>query len=109
MDDSNKSSSEKVRLVRSDLTKVSDEAIELAIDDAWAVVQRQNFPKDIQEQACRYLAASMISREDDRVSLKQVGDLKKQYFKGVNAWADRYLDLLKRFGDGGGLRMVVIG
>ncbi|WP_191981940.1 hypothetical protein [Levilactobacillus brevis] len=56
----------------------------------------------------RYLAASLISREDDRVSLKQVGDLKKQYFKGVNAWADRYKYLLGQFGDGGSLRIVVI-
>ncbi|MFC6202579.1 DUF4054 domain-containing protein [Lactiplantibacillus nangangensis] len=109
MDGSNKSTSERVRLVRSDLTKVSDETIDLAIDDAWVVIQRQHFAKDIQEQACRYLAAGMISREDDRVSLKQVGDLKKQYFKGVNPWYDHYLDLLNRFGDGGGLRMVVFG
>lgn len=109
MDEAHKSTSAKVRLVRSDLGKISDEMIELAIDDAWTVIQRQNFPEDIQEQACRYLAASMISRDDDRVALKQVGDLKKQYFAGVNPWYDRYLDLLKRFGNGGGLKLVVIG
>ncbi|CAJ1226656.1 DUF4054 domain-containing protein [Lactiplantibacillus xiangfangensis] len=108
MDDSNKSTSEKVRLIRTDLAKVSDETIDLAIDDAWIEVLGQGFPEQYQEQACRYLAASLISREDDRVSLKQVGDLKKQYFKGINPWADRYSYLLSKFSNGGGLKLVVV-
>ena len=108
MDEADKSTIQNVRLIRSDLSKVSDDTIQLAIDDAWTEVQSRGFPAQYQEQACRYLAASLISREDDRVSLKQVGDLKKQYFKGVNAWADRYKYLLGQFGDGGSLRIVVI-
>ncbi|WP_251953231.1 DUF4054 domain-containing protein [Levilactobacillus brevis] len=108
MDEADKSTIQNVRLIRSNLSKVSDDTIQLAIDDAWTEVQNRGFPAQYQEQACRYLAASLISREDDRVSLKQVGDLKKQYFKGVNAWADRYKYLLSQFGDGGSLRIVVI-
>lgn len=108
MDEADKSTIQNVRLIRSDLAKVSDDTIQLAIDDAWTEVQSRGFPAQYQEQACRYLAASLISREDDRVSLKQVGDLKKQYFKGVNTWVDRYNYLLSQFGDGGSLRIVVI-
>jgi len=108
MDETNKSTVSNVRLVRSDINKVDNATIQLAIDDAWIVVARQRFPTDVQEQACRYLAASLLAREDAGVALKQVGDLKKQYFKGTNPWYDRYLELLREFGNGGSLRFVVV-
>ena len=109
MDETGKSTISNVKLVRTDLAKADDAVIQLAIDDAWAVVKRQSFPDDIKEQACRWLAASMINKENERVALEQVGDLKKQYFKGnANPWYSRYVDLLNQFGDGGALRLVVI-
>ncbi|ARN97454.1 hypothetical protein [Levilactobacillus brevis] len=50
MDEADKSTIQNVRLIRSDLTKVSDDTIQLAIDDAWTEVQNRGFPHSIKSK-----------------------------------------------------------
>ncbi|EKL7559095.1 DUF4054 domain-containing protein, partial [Enterococcus faecalis] len=74
-----KSTVDNVRLTASELSGVSDDAIELFIDDAWIEVNNIFFKDDIKEKACRYLACHLAVLNNQNTKSEQVGSLKKEY------------------------------
>jgi len=111
-----KTTIQKVKLTAVSLSALSDEAIELYIDDAYLTVQASKFPEMYEEVANRYLTAHLASVNTKNVIAEQVGTLKRQYSdknledKDLNStvYGQEYLRLKKEYvRKKGGLSLVV--
>lgn len=111
-----KSTVKKVRLTAAELTNVSDEAIELFIEDAWTEISTKNFPEEMREKACRFLACHLAVLNNQNTKSEQVGSLKKEYSGFHSTFTDlkrtvygqEYLRMLNDYVIRTGLSMVVI-
>lgn len=105
----NKTTVDKVKLTAKELASLSNEAIQLFIDDSWVEITKRGFPEDIQEKACRYLACHYGVMNNQNIKAEQVGPLKREYsgyhstFKDLNrsTYGQEYARLLKEYGNGG--------
>lgn len=111
----NKTTVDKVRLTAAELTSVSDDSIQLFIEDAWLEVQDQ-FKEKYQEKACRFLACHLAVLNNQNTKSEQVGSLKKEYSGFHSTFTDlkrtvygqEYLRLLKQYTNVNGVCLTVI-
>ncbi|MDU2109076.1 MAG: DUF4054 domain-containing protein [Peptoniphilus lacydonensis] len=111
-----KSTVDNVRLTASELSGVSDDAIELFIDDAWIEVYSIFSKEDIKEKACRYLACHLAVLNNQNTKSEQVGSLKKEYSGFHSSFTDlkrtvygqEYLRLYNKYAKKDLLNMVVL-
>ena len=74
-----KTSVQNVRLIVASAASLSDESLNLHIDDAYLTVQANKFPEMYEEVANRYLTAHLLSVNIKNVIAEQVGSLKREY------------------------------
>lgn len=113
-----KTTVEKVRLLASETSSMSREAMEIHVEDAYLSVSEDGFPEKFEEVANRYLAAHLATANKKYVIAEAVGTLKREYAEKDTATTDlntttygqEYLRLKEKYirKRGGGLSMVVI-
>lgn len=115
MEKDNKTTVEKARLTAAELADVSDESIQLFINDAWLEVE-EKFQSKYQEKACRFLACHLAVLNNQNTKSEQIGPLKKEYSGFHSTFTDlkrtvygqEYLRLLKSYTNSNGLSLLVM-
>lgn len=105
----------RLKLTASALVNVSDDSLQLHIEDAYSEVQAKGFPGNLEERANRYLAAHLATLANKYVKSEAVGSLKREYYeaKGETGllsteYGQEYARLLKEANGGSGLNLVVV-
>lgn len=104
-----------VKLTASELSKMSDDAINLFIDDAWLEVNKK-FPDEYKEKACRYLACHLAVLNNQNTRSEQIGSLKKEYSGFHTTFTDlkrtvygqEYIRLTKEYSNRGSFTLTVV-
>ncbi|HAA4684508.1 TPA_asm: DUF4054 domain-containing protein [Listeria monocytogenes] len=105
----------KLKLTASSLASVSDDSLQVHIDDSYLEVQEKGFPEKFEERANRYLAAHLATLANKNVKSEAVDSLKREYYevKGDSGllsteYGQEYARLLKEANGGSGISMVVV-
>lgn len=106
---------DRLKLTASELVNVSNDSLQLHIEDAYSEVQAKGFPENLEERANRYLAAHLVTLANKDVKSEAVGPLKREYYevKGETGllsteYGQEYARLLKEANGGSGLNLVVV-
>ncbi|WP_228472918.1 DUF4054 domain-containing protein [Listeria welshimeri] len=107
----------KLKITAKSIVNLSEEALNVFIDDAFMQVQSAGFPEEYEDIANRYLAAHLATLDDKNIKSEAVGSLKREY-SGNNvlftnlkstSYGQEYLRLLTDFAGGGnGISLVVV-
>lgn len=111
-----KTTPEKLVLMAKKLASLSEDALNMFIDDAYLQVQADKFPETIEEVANRYLAAHLATMETVNVKSEAVSSLKKEYYDknaglvdlSATNYGQEYQRLVIEHTQGHGPSMVVV-
>ncbi|MFT8928524.1 MAG: DUF4054 domain-containing protein [Sporolactobacillus sp.] len=116
-DPTNKTTVARVRSIAKHLSSMSDDDLQVSIDDAYQEVTDRSVPSQYIERLTRYLAAHFASLNVRQSESERVGPMQRTFAnrqmndsKGLDmtTYGQEYKRLLKRIDGSNGLNLVVI-